>query len=163
MRSRVAQFAIRALIAAAAVACIAPVAALLTLQNGRVARWAATRLLALADPYPGRPVVIGAVRGSWWRSVTLIDVRLAPADSTPSVTLDTLRVRYTSLLHLARTRTVDAVDVAGLSVATRQRADGQWDLIAPFAQPDSSAATTTAPAAAQPLVIARLAVKVTAS
>ena len=123
------------------VVAVVPVAALLALQNGGVAHWAAARLLSLANPFPGRVITVGSVGGDWWSSLTLTGVRLAPAGRSPAVAIDTVRARYASLIHLVRAHELESLDIAGVSVTTTQDRHGVWDLLAPFATK-----TTAAPA-----------------
>ncbi|HTL97123.1 MAG TPA: hypothetical protein VL157_16365, partial [Gemmatimonadaceae bacterium] len=112
---------------------VVPVAALLALQNRAIAGWAATRLLALVNPYPGRVIVVRGVSGDWWSGLTLTGVRLEPAGRSPAISIDTVRARYASLVQVARGRELASLEVTGLSATATQSRTGTWDLLAPFA------------------------------
>ena len=112
---------------------VVPVTALLALQNRAIAGWAATRLLALVNPYPGRVIVVRGVGGDWWSGLTLTGVRLEPAGRSPAISIDTIRARYASLIQVARGRELASLEVTGLSATATQSRQGTWDLLAPFA------------------------------
>ena len=121
------------------VVAVVPAAALIALQNGGVAHWAATRLLGLANPFAGRVITVASVGGDWWSGLTLTGVRLVPAGRSPAIAIDTVRARYASLIHLVRAHELESLEVAGVSVTATQERDGTWDLLAPFAKPKTPA------------------------
>lgn len=128
---------------------VVPVAALLALQNRAIAGWAATRLLALVNPYPGRVIAVRDVSGDWWSDLTLTGVRLEPTGRSPAISIDTVRARYASLIQVVRGRELASLEVTGLSATATQSRTGTWDLLAPFATrpppapPPNAAARTT--------------------
>ncbi len=125
--------ALGVLVAIVILVAILPATAILALQNRSVAGWAATRLLALVNPYPGRVITVRSVSGDWWSNLTLTHVRLEPVGRSPAISIDTVRARYASLIELVRSRELASLDVAGLSATATQSRTGSWDLLAPFA------------------------------
>ena len=125
--------ALGVLVAIVILVAILPATAILALQNRSVAGWAATRLLALVNPYPGRVITVRSVGGDWWSNLTLTNVRLEPVGRSPAISIDTVRARYASLIELVRSRELASLDVAGLSATATQSRTGSWDLLAPFA------------------------------
>jgi translocation and assembly module TamB len=113
---------------------IVPVTALLALQNRAIAGWAATRLLALVNPYPGRVITVRGVTGDWWSGLTLTGIRLEPTGRSPAISIDTIRARYASPFEVARSGQLASLEVAGLSATATQSRTGAWDLLTPFAR-----------------------------
>ena len=119
---------------------VAVVALVLLLQIGAVSTFAARWVLAHADPWHDAALEVRRAELGGLSHLVVAGLRIHGADGAPLLELDTLDARVRLLPLLRHQLVLPALYVGGLRVTMRQGADSTWDLLAPFAAAEDSAA-----------------------
>ncbi len=105
----------------------------LLLQVDALSTVAGRWVLARANPWQDATLQVGHASLRGLSHLEVADLRILTPDGDPLVELDSLDAHIRLLPLLRGTLVLPALEVAGLRVTMRQRADSTWDLLAPFA------------------------------
>lgn len=141
--SRFVRVLLRTLAVVTLIFAVVALVAVAVVHTDRFRDWARVQIIAAVQPLFPATLMIGALEGSPFGTLTLRDVTLRYGDAdVVHVQRASLRAAFWGLLTVQRARI--ALDVEGPTVQLAQQSDGTWNLAAAFAPRAAGAAPQAA-------------------